>query len=148
MLTDPTFRLAILPRRVLLLLLNATLNRRAQIVQIFHFFGARWHISEEGIVFVNDLKGVGGGRDALAFIAVEKAEVVLIVESVVKRARFIFISVHAMDLMLKHDSQLEDVFFGAKSGDYKLENTVFLRLCHHFKQLIEAIGREDLPITL
>ena len=104
MLTDPRLRLAILPRRVLLLLFDTTLNRRAQIVQIFHFFGSRWHISEEGIVFVNDLEGVGGGRDALAFIGVEKAEVVLIVEGVVKRARFIFISIHTMDLMLKHDS--------------------------------------------
>ena len=91
---------------------------------------------------------MAGGRDALAFIGVEKAEVVLIVESVVKRARFIFVGIHAMDLMLKHDSQLEDVFFRSKSGDYKLENTVFLRLCHYFKQLIETIGWEDLPITL
>ena len=53
-----------------------------------------------------------------------------------------------MDLMLKHDSQLEDVFFRSKSRDYKLEDAIFLRLGHHFKQLIETVGRENLPVTL
>ena len=51
--------------------------------------------------------------------------------------------------MLKHEPQLEHllIWFIQMSDDLP-EDAILLRLGHHFEQLVEAVGGEDLPVSL
>ena len=62
--------------------------------------------------------------------------------------RFIFISIHAVNLMLKHHPQLEEAFrFDYIRLDKPLKYALFLRFRHPLKQFFETRGRENLTIS-
>lgn len=62
--------------------------------------------------------------------------------------RFIFISIHAVNLVLKHHPQLEETIrFDYIRLDNSFKYALFLRFRHPLKQFFETRGRENLTVS-
>ena len=74
---------------------------------------------------------------------------VLIEKCVVQGDGFVLIRVHAVDLVLEHEPELEHLLVRpAQMSDNLAENAILLRLSHHFEQLVEPVSWEYLTVTL
>ena len=84
-------------------------------------------------------------QDAFGFLDQE----VLIEECVIERDRLVSVSIHAITFMLEHEPELEnDLVFRVQMLYNLFEYAILLRLSHNFEQLVESVGRENLPISL
>ena len=74
---------------------------------------------------------------------------VLIEKCVVQGDGLVLIRVHAVDLMLEHEPELEHLLVGPAQMRHDLaEDAILLRLCHHLEQLVEPVSWEYLSVTL
>ena len=74
---------------------------------------------------------------------------ILIEKCVVKGDGLVLIRVHAVDLVLEHEPELEHLLVRpTQMRDNLAENAILLRLCHHLKQLVEPVSWEYLSVTL